>query len=522
MKTLRKSLFAFAAIALLSTTAHAQTVVVHFVGSNTDRSATYNALAHILTNPTAVYIGSNLASANDSAWQGTLAGTTYQVECHWAGAVTGIVGLTAPATNKYNFQPYLSSGTAVTAGGQSNFFSPFGLLPGVGGGHQLASSGSVTNPDIASADVGTSVSFQTTAAQVPGAYAAVTASTLTDLGPVSVIPFAFVKSAAQTTDGDYTAYTHVTDITGIAAQTLYATADGVSAQLLTGNTSDAQAFLYPVGRDIDSGARIAAFAETGFGVGTTPVQYSVNTVGGAAPGPDATVASLTPFPNASFPTLGQGYSSGTNIATALEVSGWDNPNLPNFDYGYGIGYLGAADTDTAVTAGFQITAAVTFNGTSTTFIAAGTTGSNVTQTIAAGDNVYLVSSTAASQAIPATPFAQVSSASGTSVTLNAAPAAGTYTVLIDTLPASYIRPQVLTFNGVPLTQANVNNGKYQFWEYTHIYIHGGSSPSALVSALLSDLSSTDAKVSGYLLSTMTPAGGAGTTAKAAEGKPIHF
>lgn len=528
MKTLSKSLLALSAFAFFSTIAHAQTVVIHLVGSNTDRSANYNALAHILTNPTAVYIGSNLASANDSAWQGTLGGVTYQVECHWSGALTAIVGLTAPATNQYNFQPYLSSGTAVTPGGQSNFFSPFGLLPGVGGGHQLAASGSVSNPDFAKADAGFSPVFQATAALVPGAASTVNAATLNDLGPIYILPFAFVKSAAQTSDGDYAAYQDITDITGLAAQTLYGTVGGVSAQLLTGKVADSQAFVYPVGRDIDSGARVAAFAETGFGVGTPAVQYSVNTSGNAAAGPDATVASLTTFPNANFPTLGQGYSSGTNIATALENSGWDNPNLPNFNYGYGVGYLSAADTDTAITSGFEITGKVT-DGL-TTYSAAGTTGSNVTQSVAAGNNVYIVGTNAASQNLPTTPYTTVSSVvgsgAGASITLaKALPTTDTsYTVLIDTLTGTgYVRPQLLTFNGVALTQANVNNGKYQFWEYSHFYIPG-STPNALESALVSDLSTTDAKVSGYLLSSQTTgtAPNTLTASKSAEGKPIHF
>jgi hypothetical protein len=521
MKTLCKSFFALAALALVSTTAQAQTVV-HLSGSTAYRSAVYNALAHILTSPTAVFIGSNLAGANDSAWQGTIGSTTYQVECHWGGSVTGIVGLTVPASNHYNFQTWLASATAVTAGGQSNFFSPYGLLPGVGGGHQLAASGAVSSPDNAAADAGFSDAFQATAANVPGANSTVTAATLTDLGPMGILPFAFLKSAAQTGDGDFVAYTHITDITGLAAQTLYGTVGGVSAQLLTSNVADSQAFVYPVGRDIDSGTRIAAFSETGFGVGNTSVQYSVNTSGGAAAGPDATVASLTTFPNASFPTLGQGYASGGNVATALEVSGWDNSNLPGFNFGYGIGYLGAADTDTAVTAGFEITAGVT--GGSASYTAAGTAGNNVSEAIKAGDNVYIVSSTAASQAIPATPYTTVASTytSGTTIPLTLALPAGTYTVLVDCLPATYVRPQFLTFNGVTLNQANINDGKYQFWEYEHFFVNG--SASTFDTTLATQLINTDAKVAGYLLSSMTTGTPPNTltASKAAEGKPIHF
>jgi len=516
MKSICKSLIALSALALVSTTAHAQTVV-HLSGSTAYRSAVYNALAHILTNPVAVYSGSSLAGANIATFQGTIGSTTYEVRCHFTGSVTGIAGLTVPASNQYSFLHY-AGGSAVIPGGQSNFFSPYGLVPGAGGG---ASTTAATFTE--QTDAGFSDAFQATAALVPGASSTVNAATLTDLGPVGILPFAFLKSAAQTGDGDYAAYQDIKDITGLAAQTLYGTVGGVSAQLLTGNVADSQAFVYPVGRDVDSGTRIAAFAETGFGVGTPSVQYSVNTSGGAAAGPDASVASLTTFANANFPTLGQGYASGGNVATALENSGWDNSNLPNFAYGYGIAYLGAADTDTAITAGFQITANVT--GGSATYTAAGTTGSNVAETIAAGDNVYIVSTTAASQAIPTTAYTTVSSFNSSTklVTLATALPAGTYNVLVDTLPASYVRPQFLTFNGVTLNQTNVNDGKYQFWEYEHFFI-AGSTPNALESSLLSQLVSTDAKVAGYTLSSMTTgtAPNTLTASKSAEGKPIHF
>src|ERR1700722_2296690 len=125
MKTLCKSFFALAALALVSTTAAQAATVVHISGSTAYRSALYNALAHILSSPTAVFVGSNLAGANDAAFQGTIGSTTYQVECHMGGSVTGIAGLTVPASNHYNFLKWDASAAAVTAGGQSNFYSPY-------------------------------------------------------------------------------------------------------------------------------------------------------------------------------------------------------------------------------------------------------------------------------------------------------------------------------------------------------------------------------------------------------------
>ncbi len=532
MKTLCKSFFALAAAVLVSTTAaQAVPTIVNISGSTAYRSALYNSLATVLTAPTAVYTGNALlAGSSDSAWRGTIGATTYEVRCHMGGSVTGIVGLSAPATNHYNFMQWDASAAAVTPGTQTNFYSPYGLVAGAGGGTHLAATNTNLPTVNAASNCGFSDAFQATAAQVPGAATAVNASALIPVGGagnevVGILPFAFLKGAANTADGDIASYNNIVDITDNNAAQLFA-ANNASVQLLTGNIADSAAFVYAVGRDQDSGTRISQFAETQFGVGSTPGQYQVITSGGAALGPNAVVANLTLFANPVFPTIGGGYASGGNVATALECSGWDNSSLPNGNYGYGIGYLGAADTDTAITSGFQVTANTAFNGAANTFTAAGTTGANVTNTIAVGNQVYLVP-VAGSQAIPTVAFGTVTAVNlGTKlVTLSAAPAAGNYAVLIDTLTGTgYLRPQFLTFNGVQLTKANVTNGKYQPWEYEHFFLPNGGVANALETAIYNDLTAgpNSAYVAGYKLGDMAPAGGAGTAQKSAEGKPIHF
>jgi hypothetical protein len=602
MKSLCKSLVALAAVALVSTSAAHAVTTYHISGSTAYRAAVVNALAHILTSPTAIYSGSSLPGANDSAWQGTFGGATIQVECHFNGSLTGIAGLTSPSANKYNFMVYSSAGTpaAVTAGGQANFYSPTGLLASASGG--AATTGIAT--ENVNTDMGFSDAFQATAALVGGAAPTINASALTDLGPIGILPFAFIKSAAQTTDGDFGAYGHLTDITSNNVQTLFSGTGAVSAQLLTGNTADAAAFVYAVGRDQDSGTRIAALAESGFGVGGFPTQYGVTTSGGPAtatwnvPGtltPDTTVLNLSTFSTPTFPTIGGGYVSGGQVAGALECQGWDNSSLPNANYGYGIGYIGFADADGALASGLSVTSGVAagssytpssatgnavletpapgahvfYDGPPTASVAAPagtdsgvtivkvntnnfsgatvsgstvsglpyTTGISVgdtvkvnaltgsTAVIPSGATVATISSNSFTLSVPATTngAANITTANPTTpklFTLSGS-TTGTHQLFVDTLPATYVRPSLLTFNGVSPSQANINNGKYQFWEYEHFFIAGASAtPNSFESSLQTQLIGTDARVAGYLLTTMNNA--AGTTSKASEGQPIHF
>lgn len=379
---------ALTALALVTTSVAQASVIFRLSGSTAYRAAVNNAIPHILTGCTGNYIGSNVAGANDIAFQGTLAGVTgtVTVECHWTGSLTGVVALSNPSANKYNFLAYDSAHAAtITAGAQANFYSPYGLLPSAAGGYQTASSGSVTTAETdggagaLNSDAGFADCLQSTATEVTS-----TAATTPSLNDtlMGVLPFAFVKGAAGTGDTDYATWQRLTNITSSNFIALW-TAGSLPAQLLTGNTSDLTVSTYAVGRDEDSGTRIAAFAETGFGVSSGETQNEVTTVGGAATGPLATVSSLVTLTSTVFPTIGGGYSSGGNVANAISCQGWDAAGS-----GYPIAYLGAADTDTAFTEGINVTPNVT--GGSTTYTASGLTGNNSgIDVIANGDPVYV-------------------------------------------------------------------------------------------------------------------------------------
>ena len=101
--------------------------------------------------------------------------------------------------------------------------------------------------------------------------------------------------------------------------------------------------VYVIGRDKSSGTRVSAFSVTGFGVASTPLQFSVT----------AGVADL-------FNGTGEsGYSSGGLVATAVATA---NPLSLTFNAGnpgYFVGYLGEADATTAIGLG---AVPLTYNG----------------------------------------------------------------------------------------------------------------------------------------------------------------
>jgi hypothetical protein len=87
--------------------------------------------------------------------------------------------------------------------------------------------------------------------------------------------------------------------------------------MLTGNAADSSIYVYAMGRDEDSGTRLTAFAEAGFGVFGSPVQYVATVSGGAitavAPYQAQTILGI------SYPLGHSGYASGGTLATTLNT-----------------------------------------------------------------------------------------------------------------------------------------------------------------------------------------------------------
>jgi len=501
MKALKKLLFATVALAAASiTAAPAATVTIHLAGSTAYRSAVHNAIAHILTSPTGAYIGGNLAGASYSVIQGTVGSDTVIFETAWNGSITGIKAITAPSTNKF---PMLLPGgntlTAVTASGQSNFYSPYGLAPGVSGGSQVASSGTPatvagatlgTTYENANADVAFSDLFQSTAG-LADAVAKTPTLAANRQGVLGILPFAFVKGAANTGDADYATWQRITDVTSNNVVALYQSGQ-FSAQLITNNSADLFVFLSATGRDVDSGTRGSAFAESGFGVGNAPTQETISVT---TAGPAGTVTGITPTTS--------GESSGGTLASKISTPGFDSAVG-----GYPLAYLGASDTDTLITEGYAITVGVTGGSNTYTAASLNAVGSG---SIATGNSVYV-------DTLGGTALGTVTGIAGNVLTLSASIPAGTHTLVVDTKGGGYVRGTFLTFNGVALNKSNIQNGKYQYWEYEHYYL--AAAPTTYVTSLINQLVNTDANVAGYYLSDMT--NGGATVFKNSEGQPINI
>jgi hypothetical protein len=188
---------------------------------------------------------------------------------------------------------------------------------------------------------------------------------------------------------------------------------GAPISLLTGAAADSSIYVYAMGRDEDSGTRLVEFAESGFGIFGSPIQFEATIASGAitaiAPYHAQTILGL------SYAAGHSGYSSGGTLATTL--------NTP----------VSAAARDSG-------------NGK---FALVAFFGVNDANGVNGGNNN-------------------------------------------------------LTYNGVPYSVANVQEGKYTYWGYEHLMYRSTLTGNAKTVAdqLATQITNTDASVSGVLLSTM--------------------
>jgi hypothetical protein len=214
------------------------------------------------------------------------------------------------------------------------------------------------SPDIAFSDVTFS-----TADQIIKASTDKTNNQPAGTAIVGVVPFVFVANAS----------TDVTDLAGLSMdpQKFTYTWQSQGSMLLsffTGVNADEATTVYPLGRDVDSGTRGTALAETGYGLNgsgiiTSPVyQYypyasttaanndtTTGVVGVDSTLSNPTIAALNFVPaesidGYSMPTGDGGYYSGGNLATGMSTtfaSGVTNTVL--------VTYLGVSDAKSALT-----------------------------------------------------------------------------------------------------------------------------------------------------------------------------
>jgi|ERR1044071_4232898 hypothetical protein len=283
---------------------------VYMTGSTAARNAGYAALIStgvFDSPPTFVGYGSSTAAkCTYMAFSGTITisgvPTAVIVKCTWSGSEGGIRDIATGLS-----EPFLND-------------------PGVGGvdssntGNSSTPSGTqlVTNTvDLAMADADKAYSKNPSGA-ITGT-------------KVSIIPFAWVKEK-----GSSSALTNVTD-----QQIRQALTGGARLALFTGNPADTN-YVYVTGRDSESGTRVNALGESGYGIFNSPFQVQVLS--------DGSMKDQTGLGD----YVGDyGYASGGSVATQMgyDIStATDAVNGGTTGYSV-IAYLGRSDANSAVANG---------------------------------------------------------------------------------------------------------------------------------------------------------------------------
>src|SRR5208282_3102335 len=259
-KYILASIFALA----FATLANAQTTI-HITGSTAYRSAVHAAILNILAPTTTFgYSSTTLGASNQAIFTGTTVTGSIPViiKTSFSGSVDGLLVLTKGL-------PVPDAAIGVAGGWLVNS-TPQSVAPGT------ASVPATYDPAV-TADASFSDSFQgSTIASSPAlvganGYAA---------GVVGVVPFEWVRNAGSPAT--------ITNVTSLLAQA--ALAGGVPLTLFSGLPADSSTNVIVFGRDSDSGTRLETFAETGYGILKSPVQYQPLPVGGA------TITAINPWP----------------------------------------------------------------------------------------------------------------------------------------------------------------------------------------------------------------------------------
>ena len=312
-------LTAAAASLALAATTHAKTPItraksaqdVDITGSTAYRANVYAAIQAVLDSGyTYAYSDtSSLGKSTYAIFNGTISGTPVTIKTHFTGSEGGIQTLT---TNL--LIAYYPDGTTGTVGGTANAGTP-------------------VNTEASD------VTFSDTQ-QASSAYAT-PALTEDPNSPVGVVPFKFIASKSSA----------VTFMTSQLFRAL-ATIGSQPLSMWTGNSGDAGKTVFLTGRDPDSGTRLTAFAETGFGAQQAPVQYAPYATGQSGTNfittSGGTIDHFTVWPKSTVNGVavrtGQGgYSSGGTLTAAVNNTTPANTTL--------VAYAGTNDADPQLSAG---------------------------------------------------------------------------------------------------------------------------------------------------------------------------
>jgi hypothetical protein len=184
---------------------------------------------------------------------------------------------------------------------------------------------------------------QQAASAFNGVYKGKNYPALTESGnsPVGIVPFKFIASPGAGAAG-------LTNMTNQLFRAML-TNGTQPLSLFTGLTSDAGTTVYVTGRNPDSGTRVTAYTETGFGIVNIPTQYQPQTAGNAEiDTAGGTIDHFAQWPRDTVNTIvfatGQsGYNSGGNLSKGTNNTPPANTLL--------ISYAGTNDCDPQISPG---------------------------------------------------------------------------------------------------------------------------------------------------------------------------
>lgn len=287
---LTKTITLAAAVIGVATAVNAQTVI-DITGSTAGRSAVHNAILTVLSNETFAFNGSNLSRAGKALFKGNIGATPVIVRTSWSGSAAGVRDLAQ------NNSAVWFPNTAINTVSANNTNIP------------MANNTANTVQDVA--EIAFSDVFQSSTIYQSPALVDDTAG---------IIPFKFYTSSDV--NGAFT------NLTPLQARFLWGSGY-IPLAMLTGNNADQGTFVFATGRDPESGTRITAMAEIGYGVFNAVQQNEPTVVGGA-------VTALTLWPAGTYAEGNGGFSSGSGVRPALEATA--------FAAGMGlISYLGSSD-----------------------------------------------------------------------------------------------------------------------------------------------------------------------------------
>ncbi|RRJ96958.1 hypothetical protein Ga0100231_024725 [Opitutaceae bacterium TAV4] len=331
--------------------AFAADIELRITGATAFRASSHQAIVNLITPATleVAYVGSSLNGAGRAIFRGTSVANssdTLTIKTSWSGSIRGI--------------------QSVASGGTVNPVTDWlanANLTGTPGIYQLATPISVPLTPVLPAHAALADNSQ---GETP--YNHVNDSIYADLdgGPVGATPFVWVKG----THADATKQARLNLLTNITSQQAQLVLkNGAPFSFFSDTPSDSTYRVYALGRNVDSGTRLAAFAETFLDSLATfsasgIAQYQATVSGNRITG----ITLWTPSSN--------GYSSGGTLATALSNQVTSSENF------FLVSYLSLNDAATLPNVTFNTTTGeftptnpalpfpiLTFNGSAHTYSA---------------------------------------------------------------------------------------------------------------------------------------------------------